>query len=239
MTARTGSHIAMGFVALAALCAPPVAAQGDAGTDKSATGGQPLIQALTTLSTSNGFEVRGLDKLGDETVRTPKSGTPVQTLRRMLDGYAYTLELAPSDPAGKNAGKILRVSILGHAGDAAGDQGQSTASAAATTAATPTVDTDGSGAPVHPVTHMLQTIARSTIPQSLAAANATAAGQPGLVAAGSAGAAAPTAAASNGASGGDTASSTTDMAALTRMASANLSSLVQSLKAACPAGGKC
>jgi hypothetical protein len=235
MSIRITSHLLGGFVALAALCAVPAVAQ-----DKSVAG-EPLTQALTALSTANGFEVRGLDKVGAETVNPPKSGTPVQALKRILDGYAYTLELAPADPAGKGAGKLLRVSILGHVGDAPAElvaQAGAPAATAATLAdgsAAPAPGDDNAPAgPVHPVGQMLRTIAKSSMRLPVGSGAMTGPGQasaPGV---------APAAPASTaGGVTGDANSTATDMAALTRSASANLSALVQSLKAACPAGGKC
>ncbi|MDB5395012.1 MAG: hypothetical protein JWM91_2518 [Rhodospirillales bacterium] len=242
MTIRITPHLLGGFVALAALCALPAAAQDGPGAVTSTTaGGEPLSQALAALSTSNGFEVRGLDKVGDETVQAPKFGTPVQALRRMLDGYAYTLELAPAEAAGNTPGKLLRVSIIGHSGDGAGDTTQAPTLAPADVVADygagpATADADAPGGAVHPVAHMLQTIARTSMPLSVNSGVSAASGQP------LAGAAGPTSVAPGsapGGAGGDAASNATDMAALTRLASGNLSALVQSLKAACPAGGKC
>jgi len=234
MTIRFTSHLLGGFAALAALCAVPAVAQDAAGA------GEPLAQALTALSTANGFEVRGLDKVGGETVKPPKSGTPVQALKRILDGYAYTLELAPADPAGKGAGKLLRVSILGHVGDAPADSGPAAAPVVTAGASadagidSAAADANAPGGAVHPVGHMLQTIARSSMPLPAASGGLTASGQATFPAAASG---APTSAASG--ANGDTASNATDMATLTRNASANLSALVQSLKAACPTGSKC
>jgi hypothetical protein len=222
------------------------------------------------LATADGFESRGIDRIGDETVHAPaKSATPVQALRRMLNGYAYTLELSPANAAVANtagadtkAGKLIRVSILGHVGDNIADASAPAAAAPgqpADSGALPAAG-DMQAGPVHPVNHMLQSLARSTIPPSLGgptgAETASASAQFGVVSGGVAGAPAATAstpdassgatssgagatASSGGTSSGDGTATTTDMAALTRTASANLSALVQSLKAACPAGGKC
>jgi hypothetical protein len=233
MSIRINSHLLGGFVALAALCAVPAVA-----LDKSAAG-EPLTQALTALSTANGFEVRGIDKVGAETVQTPKTGTPVQALKRMLDGYAYTLELAPADPAGKGAGKLLRVSILGHVGDAPSDLAAPAGPPAAATlaeggAAPATMDDNAPAGAVHPVGQMLRTIAKSSMPLPVGSGAMMASGQPAVP-----GVAPATPASNAGGASGDAASNQTDMAALTRTASGNLAALVQSLKAACPAGGKC
>jgi hypothetical protein len=182
--------------------------------------------------------VRGLDKVGAETVNPPKSGTPVQALKRILDGYAYTLELAPADPAGKGAGKLLRVSILGHVGDAPAELAAQAGAPAATLAdgsAAPAPGDDNAPAgPVHPVGQMLRTIAKSSMPLPVGSGAMTGSGQ-----AAASGVAPAAPASTAGGVTGDANSTATDMAALTRSASANLSALVQSLKAACPAGGKC
>ena len=179
---------------------------------------------------------------------------PSKLCAACLNGYAYTVELAPAGTSGSDAkaGKLVRVSILGHVGD-------NIAAASAPAAAAPAQPVDSGSqpsagdmqaGPVHPVNHMLQSLARSTIPPSLAAASAAASGQPGVISGGIAGvpAAAPAASddpatSSSGtttpAADADGTAPAADMAALTRTASANLSALVQSLKAACPAGGKC
>jgi hypothetical protein len=221
-----------GFVALSAF---PAVAQNGTLTDT-----QPLSQALTSLATADGFEIRGLDRVGDETVQAPKSDSPVKALRRMLDGYAYTLELAPADAVGHGSGKLIRVSILGHSGDSTGDSAPSPSSSPV--APTPgagadiqpmAADTGSSAGPMHPVSHMLQTIARTTLPQSANSGMPGAAGQMGVASSGTG--TAGTGAPATGAAGSNPA----NMAELTRQASANLSALVQSLKASCPAGAKC
>lgn len=240
MSLRIATHSFGALACLAALCAYPAAAQ-DSAAAKAAGGGEPLSQALTTLSQADGFEVRGLDRVGDETVQAPKSSSPVQALRRMLDGYAYTLELAPADAAGKSSGKLIRVSILGHSGDGAGNPAQASAPGSTVAigdlnagSATPAADSSAESA--HPVTHMLQAIARSSIPQTANTAlvqSGQLSGAPAADGSATSGTAAP------GTAAGTSASGAPDMAALTRTASGNLSALVQSLKVACPAGAKC
>jgi hypothetical protein len=242
MSIRITSHVGGTLAVFAALCAFPAVGQ-----DGPTAAGQPLSQALTALATADGFEVRGLDRVGDETVQPPKSTSPVKALRRMLDGYAYTLELAPADATGKSSGKLIRVSVLGHSGDGAGNpapaESSPTLSGAAPSLADASVQSapangDSQAAPAHPVAHMLQTLARNSMPLPVNAGPGNAPGQPGAVSpltsgagASATGASAPTA--------GDATPNATDMAAMTRTASGNLSALVQSLKASCPAGAKC
>ena len=70
MMIRITSHLRGGCIALAVLCAVPAVAQ-DAATEA-----EPLTRALTALSVANDFEVRGLDKVGNETVTPPKAAPP-------------------------------------------------------------------------------------------------------------------------------------------------------------------
>ena len=244
MMIRITSHLRGGCIALAVLCAVPAVAQ-DAATEA-----EPLTRALTALSVANDFEVRGLDKVGNETVTPPKAATPVQALKRILDGYAYTLELTHAEGAGKTAGKLVRVSILGHVGDTPAVGPAQPAAPATTVAAQPDAgpdaanasDSDNTGSAVHPVAHMLRSLARSIMPATgRSGAMMAQSGQPAMVAAvgGASATAAGSVSAATAATNGGSATNVVDMAAFTRAASANLSALVQSLKAACPAGGRC
>ncbi len=250
MTTRIATYVLAGLVGIVAMGALPVTAQ-EGPAKPVAAAGEKLSQALVRLSTADGFEIRGLERVGDETVQPPKSGSTVQTLRKILTGYAYTVELAP-DSSGKTQPKLVRVSILGHSSDVAGDAAQSPAAAAGSGpadagSAVATAGTTGDVAtPSHPVTHMLQTLAQASMPVVPPAATDSS-GQP-IASAGVAGTvgSGSVAAASGGASSSAPAAPTmdpvnnpADMAALTHTASANLSALVQSLKAACPAGSKC
>jgi hypothetical protein len=110
----------LGFAACVLFSASPVLARGDDG----GVTGQSLAQALVRLSVTEGFELRGLDRIGHEAAPQIESGLSPRSLRRLLDGYAYTLELAPADVPGTNPGKPTRLTILGrtdHADDASSE----------------------------------------------------------------------------------------------------------------------
>jgi hypothetical protein len=225
------------LAATASIWAFPVAAQDSVGKP-AVVSGERLSQALVKLSTADGFEIRGLERVGDETVQPPKSGSTAQILRRLLRGYSYTVELVAADPAGKAPAKLTRVNILGHASDVAGDLAQTSESApgqASADAGGPSTASTADGtAPNHPVNHMLQTLAQASIPVVPPAADST--GKSAAVSASSTGASASAPASSGGL---DPVNNPADMATLTHTASVNLSALVQSLKTACPAGAKC
>ena len=77
-----------------------------------------MAQALTRLSVSEGFELHGLDYVGTEAAPATQPGSIIRSLHRLLDGYAYTLELAPADILGAGPGRPTRLTILGHSGHA-------------------------------------------------------------------------------------------------------------------------
>ena len=70
-----------------------------------------LAQALTSLSKTEGFDVEGLDQVGDQVSPSLPKGPAVRVLRKMLHGYSYILEISAAD------GRLERLNILGGSGD--------------------------------------------------------------------------------------------------------------------------
>ena len=198
---------------------------------------EPLTQALNDRASQDGFEVLGIDQIGGETVSVSSTDHSVRGLRKLLAGYSYILELAPDPLPNATERKPMRVRILGRAGDGSGDGGSTTQFATANGSGlvgstVSAADQPSSDAETHPIAHMLQTVARTTIQQPGNESGQAVSSHFGVSQ--SAGASGTGAAATV-----DTAPAQADMAALTRAASANVSALVSGLKAACPAGSKC
>jgi len=223
------------LVGAAIALASPVICFGATAPAPAAAASEPLAQAIAERASADGFELLGADQIGNETVTLPSGQRSVPAIRKLLTGYNYILELGPGNAADETQRKPVRLRILGHSVESSGDVAAAAALSgaapagsapngesgiASNSAVAPTVAQPGSADPTaHPVIHMLQSIAATTLPQQQAAQSAAA--QPAPVAA------------------GDPVHNASDMAALTRTASTNLSALVSGLKAACPAGSKC
>ncbi len=221
VTAQRHSSLAALFGLL--LAALPSLAFAAAETDKTPTPvAEPLAQALTERAAAEGFTIHGFDRIGTETVNVSSQDSPV-SLRQLLAGYNYILELEPTTLAGGTSRKPARISILGRMSDASGDSPTATDNAPLTAAQLGAYGNQNAPAGgEHPVTNMLETIARSSVPIP-SSGTADLRGPPQAMASVQS----------------DPVHNPADMAALTRSASANVNALVQSLKAACPAGSRC
>ncbi len=187
-----------------------------------------LAQLLSERAATDGFTVQGLDLLGNEPTPADETAGTKSSLRQLLKGYNFVVELGPSSIGGPQ-GKPVRLTILGRIVDKPGESPASGGFASVTGGApSETAAGQGTGTPSHPIVQALETIARSTLPMI--------AGDQGPTAAGNIPQSGPSQLAG---AGSDPANNAADMAALTAKASANVSALVAGLKAACPAGSRC
>ncbi len=222
VTAQRHSSVVLLFGLL--LAALPSLAFAAAETDKTLTQvAEPLAQALTERAAAEGFAIKGFDRIGTETVNIPSSQDSALSLRQLLAGYNYIVELEPVTATNGASRKPARISILGRMSDAPGDSATTPDNAPLTAAQLGAYGNQNApAAGEHPVTNMLETIARSSLP---------------IPSSGTADLRAPPQAMASVQS--DPVHNPADMAALTRSASANVTALVQGLKAACPAGSRC